>query len=147
MTPNSCAAPYANGSTPATVALPLSSNPSASNTAPPPTPTSCSTCAASPNPYYLPDLRPFNGTQEPIRQYLDALPQARAMTDDIAAFLERRLPEIQAESRSYLTVAVGCTGGCHRSVYTVERLAEHFHPRLRVLVRHLRLAAPLSDGL
>lgn len=100
-----------------------------------------------PNPYYLPDLRPYNGTQEPIRQYLDALPQTRAMTDDIAAFLERRLPEIQAESRSYLTVAVGCTGGCHRSVYTVERLAEHFRPRLRVLVRHLRLAAPLSDGL
>ncbi|MGF6147874.1 glmZ(sRNA)-inactivating NTPase [Kingella potus] len=94
-----------------------------------------------PNPYYLPDLRPFNGTQNEIRSYLDAQPQAAAMVQDIGGFLSRRLPEIQAESRSYLTIAVGCTGGRHRSVYISERLAERFRPHCRVLVRHLRLNA------
>lgn len=94
-----------------------------------------------PNPYYDPALRPFNGMQPEIRAYLDAEPLAGEMAADIAAFLERWLPRMQTESRSYVTVALGCTGGQHRSVYIAERLAEHFRSRYPVLVRHRQLDA------
>ena len=92
-----------------------------------------------PNPYYDTALRPFNGTEEPIRQYLDSQPLVQEMVGDIKRFIGRWLPRMQEESRSYVTVGIGCTGGQHRSVYVCERLAEHFRPDYQVLVRHRQL--------
>ena len=62
------------------------------------------------------------------------------MLADISAFLEDWLPCFMRDNRSYLTVAIGCTGGRHRSVYFVEALAQRFRPRLPVIVRHRELA-------
>ena len=92
-----------------------------------------------PNPYYDTALRPFNGTEEPIRQYLDSQPLVQEMVGDIKRFIGCWLPRMQEESRSYVTVGIGCTGGQHRSVYVCERLAEHFRPDYQVLVRHRQL--------
>ncbi|MGH8573635.1 MAG: RapZ C-terminal domain-containing protein, partial [Gammaproteobacteria bacterium] len=61
-------------------------------------------------------------------------PEVRAMTEQIGAFLERWLPRFEAESRAYLTIAIGCTGGRHRSVYVAERLAERFGSTGRALL-------------
>jgi UPF0042 nucleotide-binding protein len=66
--------------------------------------------------------------------------------EDVRAFLERWLPEVERDNRSYLTVAIGCTGGRHRSVYLVERLAAAFRGRWSVLVRHRSLAAGVTES-
>ncbi|MDO4878266.1 MAG: RNase adapter RapZ [Neisseria sp.] len=95
-----------------------------------------------PNPYYDPVLRPFNGTQPEIRAYLDGQPLAGEMLDDIAGFMTRWLPRMRVESRSYVTIAIGCTGGQHRSVYLAEALAGRLRPDYAVLVRHRQLAPP-----
>jgi UPF0042 nucleotide-binding protein len=63
------------------------------------------------------------------------------MLSDIGDFIERWLPEFVRDNRSYLTIAIGCTGGQHRSVYFVERLARRFEGKAPVLVRHRQLAA------
>jgi UPF0042 nucleotide-binding protein len=64
------------------------------------------------------------------------------MAEDLVRFLEARLPEYEGANRGYLTVAIGCTGGQHRSVYLAERLAAHFRPRYpNLLVRHNSLPA------
>ncbi len=94
-----------------------------------------------PNPHYDPQLRPLTGQEAPVQAFLDAQPEAQQMAADLIAFLERWLPHYRAEHRAYLTVAIGCTGGQHRSVYLVERLAAHFRASARVLVRHRALAA------
>jgi UPF0042 nucleotide-binding protein len=93
-----------------------------------------------PNPHYDPQLRPFTGKEEPIVQYLGRDESARRWLEDVGTLLARWLPEIVRENRSYVTVAIGCTGGRHRSVYLVERLAERFRPDWRVLIRHRGLA-------
>jgi UPF0042 nucleotide-binding protein len=77
-----------------------------------------------PNPYWEARLRDLSGRDPEVVAYLEAAPLAREMTEHIGAFLERWLPRFEAESRAYLTVAIGCTGGRHRSVYVAERLAE-----------------------
>ncbi|KLT73098.1 nucleotide-binding protein [Neisseria arctica] len=89
-----------------------------------------------PNPYYDPELRPFNGMDKEIQDYLDAQPLAGEMLEDINLFLSRWLPRMQIESRSYVTIGIGCTGGQHRSVYMVERLAERLSGQYELLVRH-----------
>lgn len=89
-----------------------------------------------PNPYYDPELRPFNGMDKPIQDYLDAQPMAQEMVNDIDRFISRWLPRMQQESRSYVTIAIGCTGGQHRSVYVVEKLAERLKGQYELLVRH-----------
>lgn len=89
-----------------------------------------------PNPYYDPELRPFNGMDKKIQDYLDQQLYAQEMIDDIDHFLNRWLPRMQQESRSYVTIGIGCTGGQHRSVYVVERLAERFKGKYELLVRH-----------
>ncbi|MDO5638486.1 MAG: RNase adapter RapZ [Neisseria sp.] len=89
-----------------------------------------------PNPYYDPELRPFNGMDKEIQDYLDGQPLAQEMLEDISGFLSRWLPRMQVESRSYVTVGIGCTGGQHRSVYMVERLAERLAGKYELLVRH-----------
>ncbi|MDO4640945.1 MAG: RNase adapter RapZ [Neisseria sp.] len=97
-----------------------------------------------PNPYYDPELRPFTGMDKPIQDYLNAQPLAQEIIDDIDTFLERWLPRMQVESRSYVTIGIGCTGGQHRSVYVVEQLAQRLQKKYEVLVRH-RQAQNLSD--
>ncbi|MFO0235441.1 MAG: RNase adapter RapZ [Burkholderiales bacterium] len=94
-----------------------------------------------PNPYYTAQLRPLSGLDEPVAQYLQEIPSVGRMIDHVGHFLRTWLPSYVQENRSYLTVAIGCTGGQHRSVYVVEQLAGRFRASERVLVRHRALAA------
>jgi UPF0042 nucleotide-binding protein len=97
---------------------------------------------ALPNPYWDPSLREHTGRDEPIRQFMGAQEEANRFLEDVQGFLERWLPSLVRSNRSYLTVAVGCTGGQHRSVYLAERLATHFQGRYgRTLIRHRDLAS------
>lgn len=90
-----------------------------------------------PNPYWVPRLRGLTGHDAAVQEYLATQPTVNEMVDSIAGFLGKWIPEFESENRSYLTVAVGCTGGKHRSVYVAEQLAEHFRgQRDAVLVRH-----------
>ena len=106
-----------------------------------------------PNPFYEPSLRPLTGLDAPVAGFLDQEPRAAALVGEIASFLKRWLPEYARDNRNYFTVAIGCTGGRHRSVYLVEKLAgairsavkdssgdciqgTRFSSNLNVLVRH-----------
>ncbi len=93
-----------------------------------------------PNPYYDPELRPFNGMDKQIQDYLDQQPLAQEMVADIYQFMSRWLPRMQVESRSYVTIGLGCTGGQHRSVYVSEKLAERLRGEYQLLLRHRQLA-------
>jgi UPF0042 nucleotide-binding protein len=93
-----------------------------------------------PNPYYTPALRPLSGLDEPVAQFLSEVPAVQRMIDHVGHFLQTWMPAYVQENRSYLTVAIGCTGGQHRSVYVVEQLARRFRDSERVLVRHRGLA-------
>jgi UPF0042 nucleotide-binding protein len=93
-----------------------------------------------PNPYWEPALRPLNGQDPEVASYLAAQPAVARLREDIAHFIEARIPEFLATNRRYLTTAVGCTGGQHRSVYLVEALAAEFaRQHADVSVRHTRL--------
>ena len=92
-----------------------------------------------PNPYYDAQLRPLTGRDAPVIEFLRAVPMVERMLADIGDFVERWLPAYVQDSRSYLTVAIGCTGGQHRSVYCVEQLALRFRPHEAVLTRHRAL--------
>jgi UPF0042 nucleotide-binding protein len=94
-----------------------------------------------PNPYYVRELRPLTGRDAPVVAYLEAQPEAREMLGQIETFLARWLPAFEDDQRSYLTVAIGCTGGQHRSVFGVEWLARRFEGRQATLVRHRELDA------
>ena len=90
-----------------------------------------------PNPHWETALRKLNGRDPAVMEYLAGFASVRSMIADLTAFLEKRLSEFSQANRSYLTIAIGCTGGQHRSVYIAEQLAEHFrkaHPQ--VLTRH-----------
>lgn len=94
-----------------------------------------------PNPHYDPKLRPFTGRDEPVIEFCDNDPGVQKMLQDIRRFVEEWLPCFDRDSRSYLTVGIGCTGGRHRSVYLAEQLAAYFRARHgRVLVRHRELS-------
>ena len=93
-----------------------------------------------PNPHYDPLLRPLTGKDDEVIAFLESNADARKMLADISTFLEAWLPCFLRDNRSYLTVAVGCTGGRHRSVYFAEVLARRFRPALPVIVRHRELA-------
>ncbi len=92
-----------------------------------------------PNPHYVRELRPLTGRDAPVADYLMQQPEVHEMLQQIDTFLQRWLPAFQEDQRSYLTVAVGCTGGQHRSVYGVEWLARRFASRYATLVRHREL--------
>jgi UPF0042 nucleotide-binding protein len=98
-----------------------------------------------PNPHYEPELRPLTGRDAPVAEYLGRDERVQRWLTDMRALLGRWLPEIVRENRSYVTVAVGCTGGRHRSVYLVEQLAASFRAEWRVLVRHRGLATEASS--
>ncbi len=89
-----------------------------------------------PNPYYLKELRPLTGRDQPVIDYLQQQPEAAEMIAQIEAFLLRWLPTLEGDQRSYVTVALGCTGGQHRSVYCVEQLVQRFVKRGVTLARH-----------
>ncbi len=93
-----------------------------------------------PNPHYDPALRPLTGRDQPVIDFLRGQPQALAMLDDIRTYVAKWLPAYIADNRSYFTVALGCTGGQHRSVWFAETLAEHFRSGQQVLVRHRELS-------
>ena len=95
-----------------------------------------------PNPHYVAELRPLTGCDAPVAGYLDSQESVQRFLGDVREFLARWLPEIARENRSYVTVAIGCTGGRHRSVYLAERLAAAFRAHWSVLVRHRGLARP-----
>jgi len=92
-----------------------------------------------PNPHYEPTLRDLTGLDQPVVDYLQAQPDVEQMFQAIEAFLQQWLEPLAADHRSYVTVAVGCTGGQHRSVYLVERLAHAFGQRWNALKRHREL--------
>lgn len=97
-----------------------------------------------PNPHYDPVLRPLTGKDVPVAVFLEVQPDAIRLREDIAAFVRTWLPKYGHDNRSYLTVAIGCTGGQHRSVWMTEWLATQFADRPDVLVRHRELVPALS---
>jgi UPF0042 nucleotide-binding protein len=92
-----------------------------------------------PNPHYDPALRPLTGRDPEVIAFLTAQPEVLKMYEDIRRFVADWLPAYVRDNRSYLTIAVGCTGGQHRSVWFAETLAAHFRDQARVLVRHRSL--------
>jgi len=99
-----------------------------------------------PNPHYDKALRPMSGKDQPVREFLEKIPEVVSMESDIIQFIEKWLPHYIADGRSYLTVAIGCTGGQHRSVYLVTRIIAHFLPqknlatlKINFLSRHREL--------
>lgn len=92
-----------------------------------------------PNPHYEPALAPFTGRDAPVITYLESHPEVERMYGDIYHFVASWLPDYARDNRNYLTVAIGCTGGQHRSVYLAERLARAFSGRYQVLTRHREL--------
>ncbi|MDY0014307.1 MAG: RNase adapter RapZ [Rhodocyclaceae bacterium] len=99
-----------------------------------------------PNPHYDPRLRPLTGRDQPVIEFLEKVPEVGRMLEDIRRFVATWLPSYIRDNRNYLTVAIGCTGGQHRSVYFAERLAESFSGTVRVLVRHRSSARRAADG-
>jgi len=99
-----------------------------------------------PNPHYDKVLRPLTGNDKPVKEFLEKIPEVVSMEGDIIQFIDKWLPHYIADGRSYLTVAIGCTGGQHRSVYLVNRISEHFRAQkdlaalqLNFLDRHREL--------
>jgi UPF0042 nucleotide-binding protein len=92
-----------------------------------------------PNPHYEEHLAPLTGQDKPVMEFLDQIPEVERMYTDIYHFVASWLPDYARDNRNYLTVAIGCTGGRHRSVFLAERLARAFGGRYQVLVRHREL--------
>jgi len=93
-----------------------------------------------PNPYYIAELKGLNGRDDAVIRFLESHADVGEMIDDIAAYLTKWLPRHAEENRSYLTVAIGCTGGQHRSVYCSERLQTIFMKKYSCAVRHRSLS-------
>jgi UPF0042 nucleotide-binding protein len=93
-----------------------------------------------PNPHWQPHLRPLSGKDAPVREFLDAEPLVGEFFVDTARWLDAWLPRFEADDRSYLTISIGCTGGRHRSVYLVEKLAAYYRDKREgVLTFHREL--------
>ncbi len=93
-----------------------------------------------PNPYWQSELRSYTGLDEPVIAFLERQSAVNEMFESIRAFLDRWLPDFMKEQRSYMTIAIGCTGGQHRSVYLADRLARHYIDQdVRTQVRHREL--------
>jgi len=95
-----------------------------------------------PNPHWVEDLRELNGMDQPVRDWLEEDSAVEGMLGDILQFLKTWLPEFQSSQRSYVTVGIGCTGGRHRSVYLVDRLANGLGQEFgNLLIHHRELQA------
>jgi UPF0042 nucleotide-binding protein len=93
-----------------------------------------------PNPHWRPELRPLSGKDAPVRAYLEGEPLVAQYLADTTRWLDAWLPRFEQDDRSYVTIAIGCTGGRHRSVYLVEQLAAHYRAaREGVLTFHREL--------
>ena len=94
-----------------------------------------------PNPHWNPELRPLSGRDAQVRDHLELQDDVREYVHQVEAFLDTWLPRLRSETRSYVTVAFGCSGGRHRSVYLAERLARHFRDSgwAEVAVHHREL--------
>ena len=100
-----------------------------------------------PNPYWDSSLRSLTGLNSAVQAFLDSQPEVQAMSAEIEAYLDRWLPRFERNNRSYMTVALGCTGGQHRSVYLAEKLGQLFQERFaQVQVRHRELGSELLKG-
>lgn len=97
-----------------------------------------------PNPHYDPVLKPLTGLDQPVMDYFKVIDNVSEFIDDITQFLSTWLPRYEHDGRHYLTVAIGCTGGQHRSVYVAEQLAKRFSNKARVITRHRQQAAKLA---
>ncbi len=94
-----------------------------------------------PNPHWVPQLRALTGLDHEVKQFLEQQPLVGEMFEDLKSFIERWVPRFQADNRAYMTVAIGCTGGQHRSVYLSQRLAAYFgDSEMEVLLRHRELS-------
>lgn len=93
-----------------------------------------------PNPYYVPELKSLTGRDEAVIAYLESKPEVAEMITDIAGYLKKWLPRHAEENRSYFTVAIGCTGGQHRSVYCTEQLKARFAAEYSCAIRHRSLS-------
>jgi UPF0042 nucleotide-binding protein len=100
-----------------------------------------------PNPHYDPVLRPLTGCDQPVIDFLSHIPDVGRMAEDIRRFIADWLPSFVRDNRSYLSVAIGCTGGQHRSVYLAERLARDFSGQVHVLVRHRSIEQRKGGGV
>ena len=93
-----------------------------------------------PNPHWQPELKPYTGLDQPVADYLAGYDTTNDMFTELVHFFQRWIPTFEADGRSYLTVAIGCTGGQHRSVYLVNRLYHHFKEQgMQVMSRHREL--------
>lgn len=93
-----------------------------------------------PNPYWNHNLKDLSGLDGAVIEYLDQQPLVQRMLNDICSFLEDWIPQFEAHHRNDLTIAIGCTGGQHRSVYMVESLAKRLQPQIRsVSIKHCGL--------
>ena len=98
-----------------------------------------------PNPHYEPELRQLTGRDLPVADFLKEQKDVALMLEHIQKFLNQWLGALARDHRSYVTVAIGCTGGQHRSVYLVEKLAELFGDKWMTLIRHRELeVSPLT---
>jgi UPF0042 nucleotide-binding protein len=100
-----------------------------------------------PNPYYDPQLRPLTGLDAPVADYLAQFENVREMIADIEQFLAKWLPSYEAQNRHYLTIAIGCTGGQHRSVYVANTLGRLFKDKVLTVVRHRNLSTKMPEAI
>jgi UPF0042 nucleotide-binding protein len=93
-----------------------------------------------PNPYWVSELRGCNGKDQPVIDFLQGEAIVQEFLHDIGQFIERWAPRFESDNRSYLTIAIGCTGGQHRSVFLVEALSKYFKSKIpNVITRHREL--------
>ena len=88
-----------------------------------------------PNPHWEPELKPLNGLDQPVKDYLASHSIVQKFTWQIQTFVQTWLPHLERNNRSYLTIAIGCTGGQHRSVYLAQTIGESFavtHPNVKI---------------
>ncbi|MGD8909177.1 MAG: RNase adapter RapZ [Chromatiales bacterium] len=94
-----------------------------------------------PNPYWEASLRSYSGLDKPVADFLDGHTATHSMLNDLIRFFEHWIPTFEADGRSYLTIAIGCTGGQHRSVYLVDHMTRHFKAQgFQVISRHRELS-------
>lgn len=94
-----------------------------------------------PNPYWQQELRKYSGLDQPVISFLEKQEEVESMFRDICDFIQKWLPAFEREQRAYITIAIGCTGGQHRSVYLSEKLAKYFaQENIRTQVRHRELS-------